>query len=305
MQLTVAICTYNPRPELLVRVIEAIAAQVDPADTQTELLLIDNNSSPSLVDAEYLKKYRLRVVRELRQGLTAARERTIAEAKGEIVLFVDDDNVLSPGYLKTALELFTSPRVGMIGGAVFPEYEEPPPAWIGRFEEYLALRRHPPNCHVETTEPPCTKYFPIGAGFGIRRHLAMSYVESLQDAGRIEGRKGGALSSGEDTDMALFVLSQGHSLVVDGRLHLIHVIAPARTQEQYMTRLAIGIIQGSVNIERKWRGKFGKDVIGLLSYPKWKLFVKLIVAKISSSLLASQRIRAAQLEALLNIRAEL
>lgn len=300
MILTVAICTYNPRVDLLARVLGALAPQVDRNDV--ELIIIDNNSSPPVEAAAFENISRVRVVHEPKQGLTAARERAIAEARGDIILFVDDDNVLSPNFIVRLLEIFRKPTVGMVGGAVYPEYEIAPPRWIGRFEECLAIRRHPPDCYVETLSPPCTRYFPIGAGFAVRRNIAVDYVQSLPSMGRIEGRKGGALLSGEDTDLALFVLSRSSSLIVSGQLTLTHVITAKRVELGYLRNLIIGIMEGSAELDKKWTPRFTAPITGALSYPLWKIAIKLLMAGCKMAISKKDRLIFCQMRHWLEIR---
>ena len=61
---------------------------------------------------------------------THARLRGLNESNIELLVWVDDDNILNPNYLKQALQLFQRcPSLGAAGGASIPEFEEPPPAW--------------------------------------------------------------------------------------------------------------------------------------------------------------------------------
>ena len=125
MQITVAVCTLNPDQGLLIRAVAAIARQL-PANA--ELLVIDNNSYPSLEDRGLLAEYPVRLIRESRPGITAAREAAIHAARGDVILFADDDNILDDGYLAKASDAFASDgRLGLLGGRVVPEYDSPPP----------------------------------------------------------------------------------------------------------------------------------------------------------------------------------
>jgi len=82
-----------------------------------------------------------RVVREEKLGLTHARVRGFEEAKGEIVVLVDDDNVLRPDYLEKAVEILDkNPLLGAIGGKALPEYEIEPPEWLKGIRSGLGLR---------------------------------------------------------------------------------------------------------------------------------------------------------------------
>ena len=98
--ISVIICSHNPRAPYLRRVLDALRAQTLPAK-DWELLLIDNASGEPLAGQFDLAwQPNARHVRENKIGLTPARLRGIAESKGDLLVFVDDDNVLRADYLQ-------------------------------------------------------------------------------------------------------------------------------------------------------------------------------------------------------------
>src|SRR5881628_1215246 len=102
MDISVIVCTHNPRTEYLRRVLDGLAGQTLPKD-RWELLLVDNASARNVADTIDLSWHARAIhVREDTLGLTAARLRGIAETHGALCVFVDDDSVLSPDYLAAA-----------------------------------------------------------------------------------------------------------------------------------------------------------------------------------------------------------
>src|ERR1043165_163989 len=100
IHLTVAIPTYN-RADYLRQTLAGIALQVFPPD-QFEVLVIDNNSTDHTVAvvAEFADAHPApRCVLETNQGLDHARNRAITEARGEIIVFADDDILVKPDWL--------------------------------------------------------------------------------------------------------------------------------------------------------------------------------------------------------------
>src|SRR5437867_11640557 len=96
MDVSVIICTHNPRPDYLRRVLDALKAQTLPME-QWELLLIDNASSEGLVDVWDLSWHpSAHHIRENELGKTPSVLRGIKESAGELLVLVDDDNVLAP-----------------------------------------------------------------------------------------------------------------------------------------------------------------------------------------------------------------
>lgn len=291
IQLTVALCTYNPRPDLIARAIGSVLSQVVEYGDSAEFVIIDNNSHPPLLQAEYLSGLPVEIIRESVQGLTAAREAAIRRARGKIILFLDDDNILEPGYLKGVLSAFEDPALGLLGGNIVPEYESTPPPWITAFEDQLAIRRYPPALDVETTALPFTHYFPVGAGMAVLRTLAVAHVRDCEATERIEGRRGLALSSGEDLDLDLFVLDSGYKLRVIGSLTVTHVIPAERMTEQYLSRLVVSNIASTAEVERKWGPRFGALIFDFLHRSRFNSALRYLFFCVLSPISAKGRIK--------------
>src|SRR6185295_2735522 len=96
VEISVITCAYNPRPDHLQLVLDALRTQT--LDRQRwEYLLVDNASDQGLTfPAEASWHSNGRLIREERLGLTPARLRGIQESTGDLLVFVDDDNVLDP-----------------------------------------------------------------------------------------------------------------------------------------------------------------------------------------------------------------
>jgi cellulose synthase/poly-beta-1,6-N-acetylglucosamine synthase-like glycosyltransferase len=76
----------------------------------TEILVIDDGSTDSTKGI--VKQYAsVRLVSQANAGPAAARNRGVLEARGEIVLFIDDDCVADPNWLKAMIEPFSDPDV--------------------------------------------------------------------------------------------------------------------------------------------------------------------------------------------------
>ena len=125
---TVAICTRNRAP-LLARAVEAAVGEARAA--AAEVLVVDNASTDDTpAVARGLARDGVRVVREPELGLSAARNRALAEARGEVVAFLDDDAVPRAGWLAALLAPYASPAVAAVGGPIRLAFATPPPAWL-------------------------------------------------------------------------------------------------------------------------------------------------------------------------------
>lgn len=276
---TIAICTFNPNEQSLSRALDAVVSEAAGLDS-IEVLVVDNNSSPPLRERPLMSRYAVKIVEEPTPGLTAAREAVFAQARGDLIVFVDDDNVLEPGYVAAALQAFDrDAKLGVLGGSVRAEHERPISGWAAQFEPSLAVRPYPDDFYAETTSPPWSENFPVGAGMVVRRELARAYQDDCATTQRIEGRRGSALSSGEDLDLGLFALSRGYKLAVTGAMQLVHLISVDRLAVPYLSRLAESNVRSSLELERKWAPRLGEPVYPMFSDSIVPLLAKLVVSR--------------------------
>ena len=93
--------------------LDAILATDYPADRR-EILVIDNGSSDGT--AALIQSRPVRYLRERRRGVSNARNRGIAESRGEILAFVDADCQVEPQWLTELVRPFEDPEVGSVAG---------------------------------------------------------------------------------------------------------------------------------------------------------------------------------------------
>jgi glycosyltransferase involved in cell wall biosynthesis len=244
IKVSVIICTHNPREDYLRRVLEAIECQTLPKE-KWEFLLVDNDSSKPLASGWDLSWHpNARHISEKELGLTPTRIRGIREAQGEILVFVDDDNVLAPDYLAAARELVSShPWIGALGGSTVGEFEEPPESWWeGRLENLAILDVKKEAWACLAGMAGLDLFTPCGAGMVIRRDIAADWAETVsKDPLKLGlGRKGNSLTGYDDTDMVLFVCSRGLAIGRFPQLSLTHLIPAKRLQRDYFIKLTEG-----------------------------------------------------------------
>ncbi|MBX3256854.1 MAG: glycosyltransferase [Chitinophagaceae bacterium] len=136
--ISVIICTYN-RDKYLPQALDSITAQSFDK-LLFELIVIDNNSTDrtAIIVKDFITAHPELCATyyfEERKGLGFARNRGLEEASGSILCYVDDDAILSKGYLESVDSFFRhyADAVGA-GGKVIPKYEsgtEPP--WMSKF----------------------------------------------------------------------------------------------------------------------------------------------------------------------------
>jgi glycosyltransferase involved in cell wall biosynthesis len=246
--ISVVICAYNPDQLRLSRVLNALERQTLGKDC-FEVLIIDNASTkPINVDMGTLEGS---IVQEPKPGLTNARLRGVCEAKAELIIFVDDDNVLERNYLQVAIQLFAeNAQLGALGGRVLPAWEQPAavPPWIADVEDLLALRDLGPKpLNASSTKPPTyPACAPVGAGMIVRREAIFGWRQAVEAGAFALDRSGSSLTSGGDNDMVLHVLRSGFDVAYDPQLSLQHIIPNDRFEFDYLCRLAHAIMKSWV-----------------------------------------------------------
>jgi glycosyltransferase involved in cell wall biosynthesis len=238
MNVTVIVCTRNPRVTVLRRVLAALTVQ-SLAPDYWEAILVDNGSEPPLAAAPTGGPANLRVVSEPVVGLTPARLRGIREARGDIIVFVDDDNLLDADYLAEAVRLAGEwPQIGVFGGRISPEFEAAEPDWLRAFRGHLALADFKRDEWANI--PGDGAVIPCGAGLCVRRPLAERWAARVAADPRRAGlgRTGSQTLSCEDTDLVFSCLDDGWGSARFTALHLTHVIPAARLDFGYQRRLA-------------------------------------------------------------------
>jgi glycosyltransferase involved in cell wall biosynthesis len=237
--LSVIICTHNPHPDYLDRVLKSLAAQTLPK-ARWELLLIDNASNVALAEAWDLSwQPSARHIREHELGLTPARLRGIREAQSDNLVYVDDDNLLAPDYLETALRLLNEhPNLGAIGAGVLePAFEVPPPPELEPHLGYLTLRQVPEARWGNFMKDQLC--VPWGAGLCVRRAVAQTYERLVRRLGHSEllDRRGDRLYGHGDLIFSCSALLLGQGFGVFPALRVTHLIRAERVSHRYILAL--------------------------------------------------------------------
>ena len=95
MKISVIIPTYN-RKNLIKRAIESVLSQTLKPH---EIIVVDDGSTDNTYDA--IKEYPIKYIQQKNQGVSSARNRGIKSAKGNVIAFLDSDDV----WLEKKLEL--------------------------------------------------------------------------------------------------------------------------------------------------------------------------------------------------------
>ncbi|MDO8953190.1 MAG: glycosyltransferase [Draconibacterium sp.] len=232
MDASIIVCTYN-RSNSLKDTLHSLRQQVvHKIQLKWELIVVDNNSNdttPEVVKNLQQDWPELSYLFEKSQGLSHARNLGIASAKGEFILFTDDDVLPESNWLETTIMGMEKYQADACGGYIAPIWETPPPSWLtDRFYGFLAIKTD----RVDDYFINNLKQVPFGANMAFRKSIFQKI--GLFDTNR--GRKGMTLASGEDEELFERILAAELIVVFLGQSRVHHKVERFRLSKSYFRR---------------------------------------------------------------------
>ena len=254
IDITVLICTRN-RAAQLQNVLDSACRLVVPLGVRWELLLVDNGSSDNTAEVAlgFRPRLPIRVVREDAAGLSHARNRGVAEARGTYICWTDDDVLIDPNWLSAYAAAFARhPDAAVFGGEIIPVLEPPTPRWFARFADQwplttLLARRD----HGGQPVPLSFKnaVVPWGANFAVRtaEQRTVAYEPGL-GVSPLQRRVG------EEAEAVFQIMKRGATgwWVPEARVR--HIIPVKRQTWRYVYEFFLSCGETVAYMERAWPG---------------------------------------------------
>lgn len=197
LTLTVIVCAYTvDRWGDITAALDSVRGQVRPAD---ELILVVDHC-PALAARARARLPGVRVVASRgKPGLSGARNTGIAEARGAILAFLDDDAVADPQWTRRLLACYSDQHVLGVGGRIQPSWDSRRPVWFPAEFDWVigcTYRGMP-----EVLSPVRNL---LGANMSFRREVLASDRGFRSDLGRARGRPLGC----EETELCIRAAAQ-------------------------------------------------------------------------------------------------
>jgi glycosyltransferase involved in cell wall biosynthesis len=232
MDATVIICTRN-RASSLARTLTSIEMADRPAGFTWELVVVDNGSTDgtTAVLTEFSSRLPLAPTTEPKPGKSNACNHGIAVARGDYLIWIDDDVIVEPGWLSAYAAGFERwPEAALFGGKVLPVLEEPVSSWFAacqhEFSHLLAKR--------DFGESPlplsiAEDRLPFGANYAARaaEQRRFPFDPAL---GPVSGR----YQVGEETQVLRAILDDGNIGHYLPNAVVRHMISPNRQTTSYV-----------------------------------------------------------------------
>lgn len=236
LDVTVAICTRN-RALQLSHLLDSITRLRVPAGLAWEVLIVDNGGADDTrqVAAGFDGRLPVRYGREEVAGLSHARNRAVAIARGRYICWADDDIELDEGWLEAYVAAFRRhPDAALFGGRIRPVLEGPTPGWFARRAGFWPLSDILAHRDFGDAIKPLdfeSGVVPWGANFAVRTREQRRFPYDPQLGVSPTQRR-----SGEETEMMFQLLASGETGWWTPEAEVRHLFPPQRQSLSYFFR---------------------------------------------------------------------
>jgi glucosyl-dolichyl phosphate glucuronosyltransferase len=237
--ISIVIPTYN-RARLLADTLESVKALIVPVGIRIELLVINNrctDETPQVIEqAAVSSPFPIRTIVETQQGLCYGRNRGLAEARYEHVVYLDDDVEVAADWLTGYLQGVAELEADCIVGRVSPKFEIAVPDFLSeRVLDSINSAYSQKGENMLLLAPESAHEVP-GCNFGVRKSVALEiggFDNSLDRVGN------GLLASG-DTEFGIRLCAAGKRVVYHPRCAIAHIITAEKLSRSHL--------------QKRWRG---------------------------------------------------
>lgn len=228
-KISAVICTYK-RADYLRVALQSLCEQTLPRD-RYEILVIDNageSETKNVVDEFRGAKVQLRYLVENQVGLSHARNKGLAEARGKHIAYLDDDARAAPQWLEALVATFEKTDAAAIGGRVWLDWDGEKPIWVS--EEQLPVFTF--IDHGADARALGDAEYLVGANMAFAR-------EALKAVGGFDvrlGRQGSLLLSGEEAKVVGELRNRGAVIYYEPSALVWHSVHPSRKRPSWLLR---------------------------------------------------------------------
>ncbi|MBQ3367617.1 glycosyltransferase family 2 protein [bacterium] len=214
IEFSIIVCTYN-RASMLADCIDSLLNQTADKN-RFEIIIVDNNSTDNTeeIAKELVKNHNnIKCFKEPIAGYSAPRNCGWKNATGNIVAYIDDDEIASPYWLESIEKAFQiEKKPDIVGGICLPKYDAAPPDW---FTESMGGTNR--NRQKGILNQRNDSYLGCG-NIAFKKEV----LEQLNGFSNDFDMKNGFLMMGEDTDICQRAMKAGFQLYYDSDIKIYH-----------------------------------------------------------------------------------
>ena len=222
--ITVCICTYR-RPELLNNLLEDLGKQETGGLFTYSILVVDNDAQRSGYDVvtgfAAGQSIHVEYLVEMGRNIALARNKAVEHARGDFLVFIDDDESPIQRWLLTLFEACGKYDVDGVLGPVHPRYAEEPPAWVVECKFY-DRPTYPTGMVIDWPKGRTGNTF-----------LKREVFDGMAVPFRPEFR------TGEDQDFFRRVIEKGYVFIWCDEAEAFEIVQPARWKRSFLLKRAL------------------------------------------------------------------
>lgn len=211
---SIIICTHN-RASMLADCVDSLLNQTIEK-TRFEIIIVDNNSTDNTeeIAKEFVKNHlKIKYLQEKTVGYSAPRNCGWKNATGNIIAYIDDDEIAAPDWLESIEKAFQiEEKPDIVGGICMLKYDVVPPDWFVESMGGTNKDRQKGILNQRTDSY-------LGCGnIAFKKEV----LEKLNGFSNDFNMKNGFLMMGEDTDICQRAIKAGFQLYYDPEIKIYH-----------------------------------------------------------------------------------
>ena len=234
-----AIVATRDRALLLDRTVQALCGQ-EPPGCPYEILVVDNGSvdeTPEIIaSAARNAPVPIVYVSELKPGKSNALNAAITHARGDVLVFTDDDVMPSPGWLAALVRALNETGADYATGRILPLWEAPAPRWFSPALGGALSIADGGTRRLMLSTGRNEDVMPLGGNLALRRYVIQRIGGWNPGLGSLKG----TLRTGEDHEFALRMAAAGFIGVYEPDAVVRHRVPLERLRLAYLQRWAYG-----------------------------------------------------------------
>ncbi len=233
INITVILCTYN-RCQSLAKALESVAASELSTPIEWEVQVVDNNSKDQTRDVveSFCHRYpgRFRYIFEAKQGKSNALNTGIRQARGDLLVFMDDDVLVAPNWLQNLTAPLLQGRCSGAGGRILSQELLTPPRWLaleGPYSVAGMLALFDLGDEGRMLDRP-----PFGTNMAFGKGVFEKHGDFRVDMGPCPGSE----IRNEDTEFGRRVMAAGECIWYEPSAVVYHAVPENRLTKPYLLR---------------------------------------------------------------------
>jgi len=234
IEYSIIIPTYDKR-ENLEKCLSRIEKLYEPKKGW-EVLVINN--APTENTRNIVEHYESRIknlyyYHTLKPGLMIGRHLGCEFSKGSILCFIDDDSLVTSGWLRSIEKAFSDSKVVLVGGPILPEYEVKPPKWLGAFwenNEYGKLNGYLSLIDFGEKVKEISPLYVWGCNFAIRKDIFLEIGGSHPDSMPKELQR---FQGDGETAVSIKLKGLGYNALYHPDIKIEHIVPSSRMTLNY------------------------------------------------------------------------